>query len=1007
MKIVNTYSFKDGEKFINSIYPKELDDVIWAIENLDATTCLTKESKEKTMKGKLLFSPRDLNDNLKMVLHKRRWTEKAQGKMKKFVSFLFFLFILPAILVSAYVSFSDVPDTYLYAEAIDYAYESGIVSGYSDGSYLPDNPINRAEFTKVVINSKFGESDIQGCEAGKTFPDVKESDWYYPYVCVASNYGIINGYPDGSFKPGNNINFVEAAKIIVNTFGYKVSASEIWYKPFVEVMETTSAIPGTIYSFERNITRGEMAEMVYRLREGIENKMSTHFFTDDADLVINGTFVKAYRFYNDNSGLGIWPTKDNNYIFAGWTTPRLDDDGFISKLNSQGEIVWTRLVGSKVHYSGPMGAGPALDVGYLATQLEDDSYLFAGQTNGYVGDAEAAVFEVALDVFLSNFDENGNHLWTKTVGDLAGDTPVGLWPAEDGGFLLLLTLEELNAGAAEVGDTDHYFALAKFDAEGEKEWIKKTNLNIGQTMGDSEQVNFFIEYEGGDGFVLVGSMSSGEVLKTEDEEVSSDMSAIVKLDKNGELLWAKSIESVPTEYLIPEPADNEVGYITNYIAFRLPAGDFSAVQKTSDGGSLAIGFVSPFVTQGYTNYDPTYETLMDTPFLAVKFDEDGEFKWAKTLETGLLTFDKFFKIAKTPDNDFVIMFNYISGGEQYLGDPYDTYMEKAEQVYDLCKEKDCKPGDELTDPELKALYDEMNEAQDQWAATFIKHIALIKVDNEFNVKWVRKIGPKVDIVDIRQSVGNPYQFEGNDIRITNDQGIIIAGSYGSDDVCSSQFGIDYYCNDALLVKLDINGNLVDNSGLVSSYVSVSQEDLSQYIVLRDLEPEIVNYNLGMGVKGQSPSVSAKTVKAITVLSPFTEETVVLNEQEPIFSVVSPEVAPEPKTQAYIYYESVESVEPEGGSSSDVHQELLPILNEVFNGEVKLWDSFGGFLLDYSFGRLVTEDDILAVQEGLERLGYSLAMGLEEGKIVMSKTGRVLNLLFSVGSRMKGTLEVTW
>lgn len=84
MKIVNTYSFKDGEKFLNSIYPKELDDVIWAIEHLDATTCLTKESEEKTMKGKLLFSPRDLNDNLKMVLHKRGWTEKVQGKKKKF-----------------------------------------------------------------------------------------------------------------------------------------------------------------------------------------------------------------------------------------------------------------------------------------------------------------------------------------------------------------------------------------------------------------------------------------------------------------------------------------------------------------------------------------------------------------------------------------------------------------------------------------------------------------------------------------------------------------------------------------------------------------------------------------------------------------------------------------------------------------------------------------------------------------------------------------------------------
>ena len=56
MKIINTYSFKGGEKFIKTKHPKELAEVLEAIKNLDATTCLTKESAEKTMKGALLFS---------------------------------------------------------------------------------------------------------------------------------------------------------------------------------------------------------------------------------------------------------------------------------------------------------------------------------------------------------------------------------------------------------------------------------------------------------------------------------------------------------------------------------------------------------------------------------------------------------------------------------------------------------------------------------------------------------------------------------------------------------------------------------------------------------------------------------------------------------------------------------------------------------------------------------------------------------------------------------------
>lgn len=85
MKIVNTYSFKKGEQFLKANHPKELLNVIKAINNLDATSCLTKESAEKTMEGALLFSPRDLNHHLKTALHKQGWTEKAKDKKKEYI----------------------------------------------------------------------------------------------------------------------------------------------------------------------------------------------------------------------------------------------------------------------------------------------------------------------------------------------------------------------------------------------------------------------------------------------------------------------------------------------------------------------------------------------------------------------------------------------------------------------------------------------------------------------------------------------------------------------------------------------------------------------------------------------------------------------------------------------------------------------------------------------------------------------------------------------------------
>lgn len=83
MKILDSYSFKNGKEFLQQNHPAELKDVKTAIEKLDAISCLTKESKEKTMMGHLLFSPVDMNNNLKLHLHNSGWTEKADDSKRK------------------------------------------------------------------------------------------------------------------------------------------------------------------------------------------------------------------------------------------------------------------------------------------------------------------------------------------------------------------------------------------------------------------------------------------------------------------------------------------------------------------------------------------------------------------------------------------------------------------------------------------------------------------------------------------------------------------------------------------------------------------------------------------------------------------------------------------------------------------------------------------------------------------------------------------------------------
>jgi hypothetical protein len=200
--------------------------------------------------------------------------------------------IIPLSLIAVnftFASFSDVPSSHPNSEAINYVQTQKIVEGYADGTYKPDQLINRAEFTKIIIGTQFPTSEIHTCvENNHTnwqyvfFPDVSSNAWYAPYICTSKINNIIQGYPEGTFRPANNISFVEAAKIIVIAFGYVVSDpdnlinTEAWYKPYVQVLANKNAIPSFLTDFSQTITRGEMAEMIWRLKENITDQASAN-----------------------------------------------------------------------------------------------------------------------------------------------------------------------------------------------------------------------------------------------------------------------------------------------------------------------------------------------------------------------------------------------------------------------------------------------------------------------------------------------------------------------------------------------------------------------------------------------------------------------------------------------------------------------------------------------------------------------------------------------------------
>lgn len=195
--------------------------------------------------------------------------------MKRFfaTSLVIALLFVAAPIQYTSAAFFDVPTSHTNYEAITWVRDQGIVNGYADSTYRPDQKINRAEFTKIIMLASIFKNQSATCD-DNLFPDVPADAWFAEYVCLAHENAVIKGYPDGTFRPEQNISFVEAAKIISIGFGKNFAANDIWYKPFVQELGNQRSIPITITKLDYEISRGEMAEIIYRMINSVQNKPS-------------------------------------------------------------------------------------------------------------------------------------------------------------------------------------------------------------------------------------------------------------------------------------------------------------------------------------------------------------------------------------------------------------------------------------------------------------------------------------------------------------------------------------------------------------------------------------------------------------------------------------------------------------------------------------------------------------------------------------------------------------
>jgi hypothetical protein len=209
-------------------------------------------------------------------------------------------------------TFKDVPETSPYYIAVESLKQLKIIQGYDDGTYKPEQKVNRAEALKMILKGA-GYNIKQGLY-NTGFKDVPLDAWYAGYIMEGAIQNIINGNPDGTFAPARTVNEAEYLKIALNAFKIdlthhqniknSISNDSIitdWYIQYLSYSKTVGLIyPDINYNLYpgKELTRGDCATILYKTYLIKQNGESQKYlFISEAKLIdgLIKTYNKDYK----------------------------------------------------------------------------------------------------------------------------------------------------------------------------------------------------------------------------------------------------------------------------------------------------------------------------------------------------------------------------------------------------------------------------------------------------------------------------------------------------------------------------------------------------------------------------------------------------------------------------------------------------------------------------------------------------------------------------------------
>ena len=164
-------------------------------------------------------------------------------------------------------AFTDQADIKVENEVVDTLIELGVINGYTDGSFKPNDTVTRAEMAKMIYVLRTGNSDASAYNNDKTtFTDIK-GHWAAGYIKYCQSLGIIAGVSATQFKPDTNVTAQEAAKMLLVTLGYDATKAGLvginWASKTNALADENGLLDDVTTSFTGPCPRQYAAQLMY------------------------------------------------------------------------------------------------------------------------------------------------------------------------------------------------------------------------------------------------------------------------------------------------------------------------------------------------------------------------------------------------------------------------------------------------------------------------------------------------------------------------------------------------------------------------------------------------------------------------------------------------------------------------------------------------------------------------------------------------------------------------